>query len=559
MGWSAGALPRAAGTVVVGAGPAGAVMAGRLAEAGDDVLLLEAGPDYGPPASGNWPERLLDPTLMPVEEVSWEYTSACQHGIPKLPLQRARVMGGCSSHNGCAAVWGHRSDYDAWAVANGPPGARWSAAEVEPLFQEVSTRLRVHTPPREELTPFHRAVLDAAADAGYPFIGDLSSLDPELGFAIGPVNIDPATKVRWNAAFAYLDPMRHLPNLRIVPDTLVDKLTLTGTRITGLDVVGPAGPTHIAANRVILTAGAYGSPLILLRSGIGAADELRGLGIAGPRSGGVPFVHDLPGVGRNLQDHPAIGVHYQARPETVTALEAFVAAGGLPREEGTIGLARSSRCEGPYDLHLYPIASRPFGGKGWRFHISAAVMAPRSRGTITLNPGDPTDPEAPPVIDTDYFSDPEEYDLDALTDAFALCRDLGAQPALASLLDKELKPGPSINSRAEIREWILGQASHDYHPAGTCRMGPASDSTAVVDASGHVHGLDGLLVADAAIMPFVTLANTNLPTFVGAEKIAGDLLGSDSQVTLRSRSSENIVRTDVPREPIPASGGEARG
>jgi choline dehydrogenase len=298
--------------------------------------------------------------------------------------------------------------------------------------------------------------------------------------------------------------------------------------VTGLDVVGPAGSSHIAADRVILTAGAYGSPLILLRSGIGAADELRTLGITSLRSGGVPLVHDLPGVGRNLQDHPAIGVHYQGRPETIAALEAFVAAGGLPREEGTIGLARSRRCEGPYDLHLYPVASRPFAGKGWRFHISAAVMAPRSRGTITLNPTAPTDPEAPPVIDTNYFSDPGEYDLDALSDAFALCRDLGAQPALASLLGDELKPGPSITSRAEIRDWILSHASHDYHPAGTCRMGDPSgapsDPAAVVDASGRVHGLEGLLVADAAIMPFVTLANTNLPTFVGAEKIVRDLL-----------------------------------
>jgi choline dehydrogenase len=494
-------------------------MAARLAEAGEDVLLLEAGPDYGPPGSGLWPERLLDPTLMPVEEVSWEYTSACSTGTPDMALQRARVIGGCSSHNGCAAVWGHRSDYDAWAGANGPPGAGWSAAEVELLFREVDARLRVHTPPREELTPFHQAVLDAAAEAGYPFIEDLSSLDPEHGFAIGPVNIDPATKIRWNAAFAYLDSIRQLPNLRIVPDTLVDEVTLDGTRVAGVEVVGPVGSSHIATDRVILTAGAYGSPLILLRTGIGAADELHALGI-GP-------LHDLPGVGRNLQDHPAIGVHYQGLPQTIAALEAFIAVGGLPREEGTIGLARSSCCEGPYDLHLYPIASRPFDGKGWRFHISTALMAPRSRGTICLNPTAPADPEAPPVIDTNYFSDPEAVDLDALADGFALCRDLGAQPALASLLDKELKPGPTINSRAEVRDWILGHASHDYHPAGTCRMGPASDPAAVVDASGHVHGLEGLLVADAAIMPFVTLANTNLPTFVGAEKIARDLLGRD--------------------------------
>ena len=508
-----GALPRAAGTVVVGAGPAGAVVAARLAEAGEDVLLLEAGPDYGPLEGGGWPARLLDPTLMPVEEVSWEYTSACQLGTPEMPLQRARVIGGCSSHNGCAAIWGHRSDYDAWAVAN--PG--WSGAEVEPLFREVDARLRVHIPPRQELTPFHQAVLDAAAGAGYPFIPDLCSLDPDFGFAIGPVNIDPATSVRWNAAFAYLDPIRHLPNLRIIPDTLVDKLTLDKSRVTGVDVVTSAGPSQITADRVILAGGAYGSPLILLRSGIGPVDELRELGIS-PR-------HDLPGVGRNLQDHPAMGVHYRARPETIATLDAFVADGGLPREEGTIGLARSSRCEGPYDLHLYPIASRPFDGKGWRFHISAAVMSPRSRGTMSLNPHTPADPEAPPVIDTGYFSDPAGYDIDALTDAFALCRDLGAQPALAALLEEESAPGPAVTSREEIRAWICANACHDYHPAGTCRMGPASDPEAVVDSSGRAHGLDGLLVVDAAIMPHVTLANTNLPTFVGAEKIARDLLG----------------------------------
>ncbi|MFN8590593.1 MAG: GMC family oxidoreductase N-terminal domain-containing protein [Thermomicrobiales bacterium] len=509
-------LPKAVSTVVVGAGPAGAVVAARLAEAGEDVLVLEAGPDYGAADSGRWPAPLLDPTLMPVEDESWEYTSSCALGTPAMALQRARVIGGCSSHNGCAAVWGHWSDYDAWAVEN--PG--WSAADLEPLFRTVNEKLRVHVPPRDQITPFHQAVLAAAEEAGYPRIADLSSLDPVHGFAIGPINIDPTTRIRWNAAFAYLDPLRALPNLRIEGDTLVDKVTLNGTLATGVDVIGPEGPAHIDAERVILAAGAYGSPLILLRSGIGAAAELNDYGIT-PQ-------HDLPAVGKNLHDHPAIGVHYQPKAETVAALDAFAAAGGLAREEGTIGLARSRRCAGPYDLHLYPVASRPFGGKGWQVHISAAVMAPRSRGTIRLNAEHPTDPEAVPDIDTNYFSDLEGYDLDALADAFVLCRDLGAQPALAALFAAELAPGPRVHSREAIYDWIRHHATHDYHPAGSCRMGPASDPTAVVDASGRVHGLAGLLVVDAAIMPFVTLANTNVPTFVGAEKIARDLTSREA-------------------------------
>ena len=460
MGEAVGGLPRAAGTVVLGAGPAGSVLAARLAEAGEDVLLLEAGPDYGPPDSGRWPERLLDPTLMPVEEHSWGYISACQHGTPDLALQRARVIGGCSSHNGCAAIWGHRADYDTWAVEN--PG--WSAADVEPLFRKVEARLRVHTPPREEITPFHQAVLEAAAEAGYPFIADLSSLDPEFGFAIGPVNIDPATRVRWNGSFAYLDPLRGLPNLRIAGDTLGDRVRLDGRRVTGIDVMGPGGPAQIATERVILAAGAYGSPLILLRSGIGAADgtrelrDCRNARAAGSRAqlAGPPGDRgSLCGAGGD--DRSAGGVHRRGR----------VAAGGGDDRAGPLEPLR-----GTVRSASLPDRVAAVWGKGWRFHLSTAVMAPRSRGTIRLNPTAPSDPEAAPVIDTNYLADPGDYDLDALSDGFALCRELGAQPTLAALFEREITPGPAVQTREQIRAWVLGHASHDYHP------GPARRSRA---------------------------------------------------------------------------------
>ncbi len=281
-------------------------------------------------------------------------------------------------------------------------------------------------------------------------------------------------------------------------------------------LLGRMAPREFRADRVILAGGAYGTPLILQRSGIGPARALAGWGI--------PMQHELPGVGQNSHDHPATAVVYDASPELVAEMDAFLAAGGLAREEGTTGLVSSSRCEGPYDIHLYPVAPRPHDGESWRFAIASAVMAPRSRGSIGLNPARPTDPEAAPVIDTNYLTDLGEYDLDVLAESLELARELGAQPALAAVLVRELAPGPEVQTRDEIKAWLLTNATHDYHPTSTRRMGPAEDPMAVVDASGNVHGLQGLMIADASIMPFVTLANTNVPTFMVAEKVARDLL-----------------------------------
>jgi choline dehydrogenase len=375
------------------------------------------------------------------------------------------------------------------------------------LFERANEQFRVVQPTRDEVTPWHRACLDAAPAAGFPVIPDLNNLDVDLGIAIGPLNV--ADGMRWNSAFAYLDPVRHLANLRIVGDALVDRVVIENGRAVAVEAVIDGEPVRIGAGRVVVSSGAYGSPLVLLRSGIGSADEIA--------VHGIEPVHDLPGVGRNLQDHPATRVVFAGTPGLVAAMDAFVESGGDAREEGTIVLAKSSRCADGFDLHLYPLGSRLEDGS-WRFAIYTAVMDVKSTGSVRLSG---RDPESLPIIDTGYFTDPEGADLAVLTEGVRLARGLAAQQPVASVSGAEIEPCLEL---AELPEFIRTHSLHDYHPTSSCKMGPASDPAAVVDANGKVHGLDGLYVADASIMPFVTRANTNIPTAVVGEKIAEALL-----------------------------------
>lgn len=493
-------------TIVVGSGTAGACVAARLVEAGDEVLLIEAGPDYGPLDSGRWPVELLDPTRMPVDSHSWEYISAAEHGPPKLDLQRAKVIGGCSSHNGCAVVWGHRADYDVW-LTHGL--SDWSAERLLPFFRKATEALAVVTPGPHEITPLHQAVLESAPGAGYARLPDLMDMTITHGLAINPVNIK--GRFRWNAAFAYLDPLRDHPGLRIVDRTNVDRVIVRNGGAVGIDAIGPEGPVHFEADRVVLAGGAYGSPLILHRSGVGDAEMLVKFGI--------DVVQPLPGVGRNLMDHPAITLRYSGTPELRERLETFVSEGGLPREEGTTLLASSDRCTEVFDLHLYPIASMRSRGN-WACSISAAVMAPRSTGFVCITDRDPA---APPSIDHAYFTDDEGYDLDALIDGAFLIRQLAAQEPLRSLLGDETAPTVTASSRQELMALIPTISGHDYHPTSSCKMGLASDPLAVVDQTGKVHGIEGLYVVDASVFPIVPRANTNLPVLAVAEKLAAAL------------------------------------
>jgi len=498
------ALPAYADTVVIGAGTAGCAVAGVLAARGDQsVLLLEAGPDYGPHDSGRWPPDLLDARALPTASHDWGYDSGTTWSYRTLPFERARVVGGCSAHNGCAEIWGSRLDYDDWA-ARGNPG--WSTDALLPLFRAGAERLRVRRYGDDEITPFHAACLQAAPGAGIPLVDDLNDLDEDVGIATSPVNI--ADGVRWNAAFAYLDPVRNRPRFTVVDNALTDRLLLASGRVDAVVVVRDGGTATVRAGRVVLCAGAYGSPATLLRSGIGDAAELRRLGIA-------PLI-DLPGVGRNLQDHPAGGLLFSGTPELERRMTAFARAHWMP-EEQTIAKARSSRCDRGFDLHLFPTGGPEPAGDGWRWAFPVACMTPRSRGVLRLTSADPA---APPSIDHGYLTDPEGEDLRVLLDGLERTRALTAQPLLAALLGDELLPGSAVTARSDLAAMLTAYCMAYSHPVGTCGMGPARQPDAVVDARGKVHGVDNLYVADASVMPVIPRANTNMPALVVGLRIA---------------------------------------
>jgi choline dehydrogenase len=488
--------------VVVGGGAAGCVVAGRLAAESDaEVVVLEAGPDYGARDGGRWPADLLDGGAL-VASHAWGYDSGDLYpGREPIEFSRARVIGGCSSHNGCIAAAGCPQDYDAWAALTGDDG--WSAETVRPLVARALARLRVRHYAEAEIGPFHRACLEAALALGLPRADDLDDLDAGVGFGVEPVNVEEG--VRINTAFAYLDPARGRQSLLVLDRVLVDRLLSTPA---GVEVrVGRArDELRVSAAIVVLAAGAYGSPAVLLRSGVGDPDDLHALGI-------TPVV-DLPGVGRNLHDHPLVELDYAGTAELRRAL---AAAEGFVPEEQTLGKLRSSRATGPYDLHLIPVAAPAHSLLAGRTLLAAAALEPRSRGRLTLGSADPA---AAPLLDHGYLTDAGGHDLAVLAEGLARCRELAATSPLRELIGAEA----SVSGEGDA--WLRRVHGHYYHPVGTCAMGAADDPLAVCDGGGRVRGMERVRVADCSLMPVIPRASTNIPAVVVGEKIAGDLLRS---------------------------------
>lgn len=479
-----------ADVVIVGGGSGGAVVAGRLAEAGRDVLLVEAGPDYGPFGDPGWPADLVDARALATSH-DWQYASG------RWTFERARVIGGCSSHNGAIAAVGHRSDYDAWAL----PG--WTGDDVEPLFSAALDRMRVRAYDRAEAVPFHEHCLQAAEALGWRMASDLCDLDANDSFGLETVNVVGTT--RWNTAFAYLDPVRGGGHLRIVDRTLVDRFVETedGVTLHG-ERLGEA--ITITGGTLVLAAGVYGTPAILQRSGVGDPDRLRAVGVSP--------VLELPGVGANLHDHSLAHADRAIGTELQADLDAAAAAGFLP-EEQTLGKAISSlSTDGLYDLHLFPVcASNQTSLIHGRVVVEVACMTPESRGRVDITGADP---HAAPTIDHAYCQDPAGHDLAVLREGIAMADEILDHPTLAPLLGGRVTDTSSD-------EAVMRMVAHYYHPVGTCAMGTGPD--AVCDAAGRVHGLRRVVLADASIMPRIPRANTNIPTVMIGERIASSLTG----------------------------------
>jgi choline dehydrogenase len=519
--------------IVAGAGAAGCAVANRLsADPANRVLLLEAGgPDRSPlihmPAGFT---KLTSPS------VNWGFSTVPQGQLDNREMHypQGRTLGGSTSINAMIYIRGHRLDYDEWESLG---NTGWGYEGVLPYFKRMENHERLvdefhgsggpmNVASQVQHNPLSRAFVRAGQELGLPYSADFNGASQD---GVGFYDVTQRNVRRESAATAYLKPIRNRPNLKIVTHATATRVLMENGRAVGIAYLhGKREHVAHADGEVVLSGGAVNSPKLLLLSGIGPADELRAVG--------VPVTHELPGVGKNFQDHMDVYLTAETAPvsyngedrwhraavhgaqyllfKTGPVTACVAEAGAFLRSSGDV---RSPDIQ----IHCLPAYVVDHGRKRFPGHgvtINTCNLRPRSIGQITLRSADPL---RPPAIDPNFLADPNDWEISI--EGFKRGRELLAAPSLDSLIKREHMPGSDVKSDKQIRDYIRAWAKTDYHPVGSCKMG--GDDMAVVDTQLRVRGVEGLRVIDASIMPTLISGNTQAPSIMIGEKGAAMMLG----------------------------------
>lgn len=515
--------------IIVGAGTAGCVLAARLsADPNRRVLLLEAG------GGDRHPHIRIPAAFSKLFKTKrdWAYSTEPERELDgrRLYIPRGRMLGGSSSMNAMIYIRGNRADYDGWSES-GCPG--WSYDEILPLFLESENQEwgasafhgaggPLDVADLRSPNPLTLAFLDAAVEKGYSRNSDFNGASQE---GVGLYQVTQRNGARWSAARAWLAPSMRRANLRVQTGALSTRVLCSAGRAIGVEYQRNGRIQRVMADsEVILSGGAINSPHLLLLSGIGAADDVR--------SAGLEVTSDLPGVGRNLQDHPVAGMMWSStQPVSLASAESianaarflFLRRGPLTSNVAEAGgfLRLTDELDAPnLQFHFAPVYFQEHGfvrPEGHGYSLGATLISSRSRGRVRLRTGDPSDH---PIIEGNYFHDGR--DMSDILEGLRRVREIGEADAFARYRGHEVLPGSDARSTSELEEHVRKTAEMIYHPVGTCRMG--ADEMSVVDPQLRVRGVEGLRVVDASIMPVIVRGNTNAATVMIAEKGAKMIL-----------------------------------